>query len=98
MKLVLVLKDQVEADDPASLKSQKIILESKLQSLNQKAILLFNEPSEKKAVDYWLKRAFSLIDYTESLIDRGAFQSAHKQIEQIEIILFNIEKLIYSST
>jgi len=98
MKMVLVLKDQVEADDPASLKSQKIILESKLQSLNQKAILLSNEPSEKKAVDYWLKRAFSLIDYTESLIERGAFQSAHKQIEQIETVLMNVEKLIYSST
>jgi len=98
MKLVLVLKDQIEADDPGSLTSQKIMLESKLQNLNQKAVLLSNEPSEKKAVDYWLKRTFSLIDYTESLIDRGALQSAHKQVEQIEIILINIEKLIYSST
>ena len=98
MKLVLVLKDQIEADDPGSLTSQKIMLESKLQNLNQKAVLLSNEPSEKKAVDYWLKRTFSLIDYTESLIDRGAFQSAHKQVEQIEIILINVEKLIYSST
>jgi len=98
MKLVLVLKDQIEADDPGSLTSQKIMLESKLQNLNQKAVLLSNEPSEKKAVDYWLKRTFSLIDYTESLIDRGAFQSAHKQIEQIEIILINVEKLIYSAT
>ena len=98
MKLVLVLKDQIEADDPGSLTSQKIMLESKLQNLNQKAVLLSNEPSEKKAVDYWLKRTFSLIDYTESLIDRGALQSADKQIEQIEIILINVEKLIYSST
>jgi len=98
MKLVLVLKDQIEADDPDSLKSQKIMLESKLYNLNQKAVLLSNEPSEKKAVDYWLKRTFSLIDYTESLIDRGALQSADKQIEQIEIILINVEKLIYSST
>ena len=98
MKLVLVLKDQIEADDPGSLTSQKIMLESKLQNLNQKAILLSNEPSEKKAVDYWLKRTFSLIDYTESLIDRGAFQSADKQVEQIETILINVEKLIYSST
>ena len=71
MKLVLVLKDQIEANDPGSLTSQKIMLESKLQNLNQKAVLLSNEPSEKKAVDYWLKRTFSLIDYTESLIDRG---------------------------
>ena len=98
MKLVLVLKDQIEADDPDSLKSQKIMLESKLYNLNQKAVLLSNEPSEKKAVDYWIKRTFSLIDYTESLIDRGALQSADKQIEQIEIILINVEKLIYSST
>ena len=98
MKLVLVLKDQIEADDPGSLTSQKIMLESKLQNLNQKAVLLSNEPSEKKAVDYWLKRTFSLIDYTESLIDRGAFQSADKQVEQIETILINVEKLIYSST
>ena len=51
MKLVLVLKDQIEADDPGSLTSQKIMLESKLQNLNQKAVLLSNEPSEKKAVD-----------------------------------------------
>jgi len=98
MKLVLVLKDQIEADDPGSLTSQKIMLESKLQNLNQKAVLLSNEPTEKKAVDYWLKRTFSLIDYTESLIDRGALQSAHKQVEQIETILINVEKLIYSST
>ena len=98
MKLVLILKDQIEADDSGSLKSQKVMLESKLQNLNQKAILLSNEPSEKKAVDYWLKRTFSLINYTESLIDRGALQSADKQIGQIETILINVEKLIYSST
>jgi len=98
LKLVLVLKDQIEADDPDSLKSQKIMLETKLYDLNQKTVLLSNEPTENKAVDYWLKRTFSLIDYTESLIDRGALQSADKQIEQIEVILVNVEKLIYSST
>ena len=98
MKLVLVLKDQIEGNDPSSSSSQKIILENKLQNLNQKAVLLSNEPSEKKSVDYWLKRTFSLIDYTESLIDKGAFQSANKQIMQIETILINVEKLIYSST
>ena len=98
IKLVLVLKDQIEADEPGSLKSQEIILESELYALKQKAVSLSNEPSENNAVDYWLKRAFALIEYTESLVDKGAPQSAFNQIEKIETILINVEKLIYSST
>jgi hypothetical protein len=97
IKLILVLKNQIEAADPIPLETQKVMLKKKLQELNDKAMSLSKETIENKAAIYWLERTFSLINYTESLIDNSP-QSAYNHMKEIDKILIKVEKLIYSST
>ena len=98
IKMVLVIKNQIEQeDDSPTLKAEKILLKKELQILKEKAILFSKKSTENKEVDFWLKRIFALIKYTEATIDRSP-QTVHDHILEIENNLIKVEKLIYSST
>ena len=96
IKLVLVLKNQIEGESEP-LTAQQKMLKMKLEGFKEKIISLSKEDSDNKEAKFWLERTLALIKYVESIIDKPP-QSVYHHMNEIENNLSKIEKLIYSST
>jgi len=96
IKLVLVIKNQIEGESEPLTDQQKM-LKIKLEEFKEKIISLSKEGNDNKEAKFWLKRTLALIKHVDATIEKSP-QSVYHHMNEIENNLSKIEKLIYSST
>jgi len=96
IKLVLVIKNQIEGESELLTDQQKM-LKIKLEEFKEKIISLSKEGNDNKEAKFWLKRTLALIKHVDATIEKSP-QSVYHHMNEIENNLSKIEKLIYSST